>query len=278
MDGYEDKCKKLWEVLEQYAKENLMVAFSGGVDSSLLLWLLCKKCGTYGTTVHAVTLHTTLHPAAELEIIRAAAKEAGATHKIIYVDELKKAGIEDNPKDRCYRCKKYMFTRVQEEAERLGIHTVIEGTNLDDTREYRPGIQALKELGIKSPLVEAGFTKADVRRLAKELGISTAEKPSTPCLATRFPYDTHLTYEEMQKVDAMEQSIRAMGFYNVRTRVHGNLVRIEVDKKDIPMLLERSEEVVKQVKEEGYVYVTIDMEGFRSGSQDVLLHDLQQKG
>lgn len=278
MDGYEDKCKKLWEVLEQYARENNMVAFSGGVDSSLLLWLLCRKSKEYGTEVYAVTLHTTLHPAAELDITRAAAKEAGAHHKIIYVDELKKAGIEDNPKDRCYRCKKYMFTRVLEEAEKLGIRTIIEGTNLDDTQEYRPGIQALKELGIKSPLVEAGFTKADVRRLAKELGISTAEKPSTPCLATRFPYDTHLTYEEMQKVDAMEQSIRAMGFYNVRTRVHGNLVRIEVDKKDIPMLLERSEEVVKQVKEEGYVYVTIDMEGFRSGSQDVLLHGLQQKG
>lgn len=278
MDRYEEQCKKLWDMLDQYAREDVMVAFSGGVDSSLLLWLLCKKCKAYGTKVYAVTLHTTLHPMADLDVASAAAKEAGASHKIIYVDEMKKAGIEENPKDRCYRCKKYMFRRVLEEAEKLGIYTVIEGTNQDDTKEYRPGIQALRELGIKSPLIDARFTKADVRRLAKELGISTAEKPSAPCLATRFPYDTHLTHEEMQKVDAIEQSIREMGFYNVRARVHGNLIRIEVDEEDILKLFRRKSEILRKVKEEGYIYVTIDLEGFRSGSQDVLIPDLQRKG
>ncbi|MCI5869508.1 MAG: ATP-dependent sacrificial sulfur transferase LarE [Dorea sp.] len=271
MDKYEEKCRKLMELLDEYTKEDVLVAFSGGVDSSLLLWLLCACAKVHGTRVYAVTLHTTLHPKADLDVTREAAKAAGAQHKIIYVDELKKAGIEENPEDRCYRCKKYIFTRIMEEAEKAGIHTVLEGTNLEDAKECRPGIQAQEELGIKSPLALAGFTKDEIRRYAREKQIPTADRPSAPCLATRFPYGTRLSYEEMNQVDEIENGIREMGFYNVRARIHGNLVRLEVDEKDILKLFAKKQEVLQLVKAQGYLYATIDMEGFRSGSQDILI-------
>ena len=271
MDKYDEKCKKLSKLLDEYTKEDVLLAFSGGVDSSLLLWILCDHAREHGTKVYAVTLHTTLHPAADLDVTREAAKAAGALHKIIYVDEMKKAGIEENPEDRCYRCKKYMFTRIMEEAKTVGTHIVLEGTNLEDTHEYRPGIRALKELGIKSPLAVCSFSKEEIRRYAREKQIPTADRPSAPCLATRFPYGTRLSYEAMHQVDEIENGIREMGFYNVRARIHGNLVRLEVDENDILKLFSKKEEVLHLVKEQGYLYATIDMEGFRSGSQDILI-------
>lgn len=269
MSSYNAKCQKLNQRMQMYTQENVIVAFSGGVDSSLLLKNACKNAEETGKKVYALTIHTQLHPAADLELTRKVAEEMGAVHLVLEVDELEDAGIRNNPKERCYLCKKYMFTKVLEEAEKLGITYVLEGTNVDDTKEYRPGLRALKELGIVSPLELSGFTKEDVRRLASEYHISVADRPSAPCLATRFPYNTHLCYKELRKVDDIEEQIRSMGFKNVRARIHDKVVRIEVDTQDISKLVEKKDQLVPMIKQMGYWYVSIDLEGFRSGSQDV---------
>lgn len=263
------KAEQLKQRIESYTTEDIIVAFSGGVDSCLILKLACNAAKAHGTSVHAMTFQTKLHPSGEASEAKKIAEEMGAVHTIVHVDELNAAGIEMNPTDRCYRCKKYMFTQALEAAEKMGIRTVLDGTNFDDTKEYRPGLKALAELGVHSPLKECEFTKAEVRSLAAEYGISSAQKPSNPCMATRFPYDTKLSYEKLHRAEAAEEFVRSLGFYNVRARIHDKLVRIEVDKKDIPKLVERSTEVIEQMKQLGYLYVSVDLEGFRSGSQDV---------
>ena len=269
MGNIAEKRVMLDDLLENDTKCDCAVAFSGGVDSSLLLKLVCEKAKKNHTRVYAFTIHTALHPKAELELTERLAHEMGAEHVVIFVNELEEAGIENNPKNRCYLCKKCMFEKVISEAEKRNAVVVLEGTNADDTKEYRPGLTALKELGIQSPLMEAGMTKAEVRILAAEYGVSVADRPSSPCMATRFPYNTKLTLPELQNVERMEAAIHGLGFYNVRTRIHGNLVRIEVDAEHILKAVELKEELVQIGKENGYDYVTVDLEGFRSGSQDL---------
>ena len=258
--SYEEKKIRLLEEVDKLSQEDVVLAFSGGVDSSLLLKLFSKSTKKTGKKVYAVTVHTKIHPMKDLEISRRVADEMGVEHKIISIDELKEAGIEDNPVNRCY---------LQRYAEELGVKQVVEGTNEDDLHVYRPGIKAIKELGIKSPLADSGFTKEEVRKLAAELGVSVSNRPSTPCMATRFPYGTMLDYESIQKVEEAEKWLRDLGFYNVRIRVHGDIARIEVDKNEMMMLLEKKEEIVEKLKEFGYDYITLDLEGFRSGSMDI---------
>lgn len=260
--------KELIALIDKYTDEDIIIAFSGGVDSSLLLKIACESAGKKGTTVNAITFHTKLHPMKDIEISQKVASEMGAVHRIIKVDELNESGIKNNPVDRCYHCKKYLFTSLIEMAKSMGIRTIIDGTNADDLNEYRPGLEALKELDIKSPLAITGCTKEEVREMAGELGISVANRPSAPCLATRFPYDTEISYEIMENIEKVENFISALGFFNVRVRVHGDIARIEVDKKDILKLIEHNEEVVKYMKEAGFLYVCVDLEGFRSGSMD----------
>ena len=201
------------------------------------------------------------------------AEELGAIHKVIHVDELEGAGIENNPVDRCYLCKKYMFTKVKELAHSLGIFTILEGTNADDLKQYRPGIKAIKELGLHSPLLEANMTKKEIRELAGTYDLKAANKPSSPCLATRFPYHTLLNYEEMRKVEKIEDYLHAYGFYNVRARIHNDLVRLEIDQDAFMKCMDYHQEIVLFIKELGYDYVTLDLEGFRSGSQDIKLEE-----
>ena len=221
--------------------------------------------------VYAATVHTSLHPVQDADVAARVASELGASHLVVEIDELKDADIADNPTDRCYRCKKFLFSRLQKEAEALGVSVILEGSNADDTHVYRPGLRAVQELGIKSPLMELGLTKQEVRALAAEYGISVADRPSAPCLATRFPYGTRLSRERMQQVDEGEQFLRELGFYNVRIRAHGDTARIEVDRKDMEKLLERAEEAVEKIRGLGFSYVTLDLEGFRSGSMDINL-------
>lgn len=264
-----DKAGKLRKSISQYAKEDVAVAFSGGVDSSFLVRLAVQAAGENGTKVYAILMHTMLHAAGEAEEARLAAAELGAEFRMVTVDELQGAGILDNPKDRCYWCKKYLFEELRKVSRSLGASAILEGTNEDDLHGYRPGFQAVRELGIVSPLAEAGLTKKEVRRLAKELGIPASNKPSMPCLATRFPYGTRLSYEAMRKVDKGEQFIREKGFYNVRLRVHGDIVRIEVNTEEFGELIKKQEEITSYLKKLGYAYVTLDLEGFRSGSMDI---------
>lgn len=268
MGSYEEKREALLGRIAEYALEDMIIAFSGGVDSSLLLKLACDAVVKTGKKVYGILLHTMLHPKAELEEAESVAKEAGALFRVLRIDELEGAGIDENPVDRCYRCKRYLFRELQKEAELLGVSRILEGTNEDDLHVYRPGIRAVRELGIVSPLADAGLTKADVRRLAGEYGISVSGKPSTPCLATRFPYGVRLTYEAMRKVEQGESYLRSLGLGNVRLRVHGNLARLEVDTDDIGRVTERREDIAGYLKNLGYNYVTLDLEGFRTGSMD----------
>lgn len=263
-----NKIEKLQRLMSGYACEDAAVAFSGGVDSSLLLKLACQAAKRSGKKVYGILLHTMLHPSGDVEEARQTAEEIGAEFQALELDELSGAGIEDNPLDRCYRCKKYLFERLIQKAETFGVSTILEGTNEDDLHVYRPGIRAVRELGIHSPLAEAGLSKAEVRELAREYGISAAGKPSTPCLATRFPYGMRLTYEEMRRVEKGEAYLRGLGLYNVRLRVHGEIARIETDASDFATLLGKREEAAAFIKELGYRYVTLDLEGFRSGSMD----------
>lgn len=276
MDNFELKREHLLSAMQEYGKHELLVAFSGGVDSSLVLKSACEAAKKTGTTVYAVTVHTRLHPTGDLEAARIAAAEMGAVHKEIVLDELKEAAIGNNPTDRCYRCKKALFKRILKLAGKLGASTVLDGTNEDDLHVYRPGIRALKELGITSPLVDSGFTKAEVRRLALEYHLSSAVRPSAPCLATRFPYGTLLSLELMAKVEQAETYLKKLGFYNIRVRVHGDISRIEVDCCDFPKILNHKEEITAFMSELGFSYITLDLEGFRSGSMDIGLEEEQE--
>lgn len=276
MSTYEEKCIYLQKLMEKYTQENVVVAFSGGVDSSLLLKIASINAVKNGTKVYAATMHTTLHTMTEIESSKKIAREVGVEHVIISVDELKEAGIENNPVERCYLCKKYLFRSMLNKAENLGIKIVLDGTNEDDLHLFRPGLKALKELEIKSPLAEADFTKADVRKLAEEYKLSVFKKPSTPCLATRFPYGSRLSYEEMKKVEKGEDFLKNLGLYNVRLRVHNDIARIEVDKEDLVKIVVYKEAIISYLKELGYRYITLDLEGFRSGSMDYFLENKRE--
>ena len=268
--------------LQNYAGHNMMIAFSGGVDSSLLLKAACEvmKQQEHPSIVYAVTVSTTLHPGGEVNLCASVAEEIGAVHKVVYIDELQEADILDNPVDRCYRCKHYLFARVQGLAESLECPVVFDGTNADDGKVYRPGIRAVKELGIVSPLAALDMTKAQVRALAETYGISVADRPSSPCLATRFPYGTHLTADRMHMVDAGEKYLSNLGFHNVRVRMHMDpqvdayegrelkTARIEIDCNKIPMFVEHRQEIAEHFRTLGFAYITLDMDGFRSGSMD----------
>ncbi len=287
----------LKEKIEQYLPEGIVVAFSGGVDSALLLKMACLAAGR-GEAVYAVTVRTKLHPTREMEEAAAMAKEFGVPHRVLEIDELAEAGIETNPVNRCYLCKLSIFRKIKELAEELGAGCVLEGTNEDDLHQYRPGIRALLELGILSPLAEFGLRKEDVRELAAYLGISAAKRPSAPCLATRLPYGTRIEYGLLARIDEGERYLRALGCYNVRLRVHelteevnaglqnmgenqrdgcGSgvengrkwLARIEVDQEDMAKLLDHRNELVDKIKGLGFGRVSLDLEGFRSGSMDI---------
>lgn len=269
MFSFGNRKEKFLANMRQFAGQDIMVAFSGGVDSSLILKTACDMAQEMGTRVYAVTMQTMLHPAGEIEEAKRICREMKAVHIVIAIDELKEAGIMDNPPERCYLCKKHLFTRIKEKAAELGIGIILEGTNGDDLHVYRPGIRALKELQIISPLAEAGISKEEVRKLASEYGIETASKPSMPCLATRFPYGTTLTYKEMERVEQGEAYLRGLGLNNVRIRVHGTIVRVEVDEGAFGKVIKRKNEIISFLQELGYIYVTLDLEGFRSGSMDV---------
>lgn len=269
MCDYSVKKEQLLLKINEYAGQNVIVAFSGGVDSTLLLKIACDMAKKEGTKVYAVSIQTRLHPMGEMEEAKKTCQELEAEHVVISIDELKEAGIMNNPVNRCYLCKKFLFSKIKDFASKLEISRILEGTNEDDLHVYRPGIKALKELGIKSPLAEAGLTKAEVRNLASEYGLKTASKPSAPCLATRFPYGTELAYEDMERVEKGEAYLKSFGLYNVRIRVYGKTARIEVDVASFAEVLAHKQDIITYLKELGFIYITLDLEGFRSGSMDV---------
>ncbi|MBE5905448.1 MAG: ATP-dependent sacrificial sulfur transferase LarE [Lachnospiraceae bacterium] len=265
--------EKLKEYLKQKTQGPVAIAFSGGVDSALLLWAACQTI----EKVYAICIKTTLHPMREAKEAKVLAEKMGAEFVLIEVDEFAEAGIEKNPVDRCYRCKRYMFEGVKTVAAQKGATLVMDGTNADDLTVYRPGIRALKELGIVSPLAELGIHKSEVRKELAEIGLSVSAKPSTPCLATRFPYGTQLTEEKLRRVDAAEEILREICGGNVRVREHEEaakdtgtcvIARIEVDIEKQAQVLAKGKEVGEALTKLGYDYVTLDLLGFASGSMD----------
>ena len=268
MEEYREKCRTLDRLMDEYTKEGAAVAFSGGADSGLLLNLAVIHGRKNGSPVFALTAVTELHPAKDESIARKTALDLWAEHRVLRVYELKQGEIRRNPADRCYQCKKYLFQEIRKTAAELGVRVVLEGTNKDDLNQYRPGLRALEELEIKSPLKEAGFTKEEVRRLARDYGVPVADRPSAPCLATRFPYGEELTGEKLRKVEQGEEYLRSLGLYNLRLRVHGGIARIEADNGQMGLLVEKRREITGFLKELGYRYITLDLEGFRSGSMD----------
>ena len=265
----EPKTEQLEAIMDELTDQDMALAFSGGVDSSLLLKMAADRAAKKGTKVWAVTFNSRLHPSCDLENARKVAGELGGIHVILEIDELEMEEIRSNPVNRCYLCKRNLFRTLMAFAKEKGVEVLAEGTNEDDLHVYRPGIQAVRELGIRSPLAEAGLTKEEVRRLAAACGISAASRPSTPCMATRLPYGARLDYEILKKIEAGEEILRRMIGGNVRLRLHGQVVRIETDPERFSLALEKREEVVRQLKELGFVYITLGLEGFRSGSMDV---------
>ena len=269
MGKTEEKKARLLALMEEYGRQDVCLAFSGGVDSSLLLKLAADSAAAHGTTVYAVTFDSRLHPACDLENAKKVAAELGGVHVVVTVDELEMEEIRSNPPDRCYLCKKQLFGKLLEFAAEKQISLTMEGTNEDDLHVYRPGIRAVRELGVKSPLAEAGLTKAEVKALAAEYGISAASRPSTPCMATRLPYGAELSYEVLKQIEEGEAVLRELIGGNVRLRLHGDVARIETDGKNLEKAVALRGQLISRLKALGFVYITLDLEGFRSGSMDV---------
>lgn len=264
----------LQALLSEYTRQDCALAFSGGIDSSLLLRLLCEEARKNGTTVHAVTFLGSLHPQADLEIAQKVADECGAPLVKLTMDELSNPQLQNNPVDRCYICKHYLFQTLKDWAAERGITVLVEGTNEDDLHIYRPGIRAVRELGICSPLAQLGITKAEVRAMARELGISVAERPSAPCMATRLPYGTRLNLEDLKRIEAGEAYLHQQGFAALRLRLHKDVMRLEIPVSEFDRFLALRDQIVQKLHDLDFVYITLDLEGLRSGSMDVYInHD-----
>ena len=246
------------------------VAFSSGVDSTFLLRVAHEELGD---RVVAVTARSHTFPKRELDEAAAFCRSEGVRHEIVDSEELDIPGFTENPPDRCYYCKKELFGKLIAFAKANGLNAVLEGSNIDDDGDYRPGRRAIKELGVVSPLHDAGLTKGDIRDLSRRMGLSTADKPSFACLASRFPYGERITAEGLERVERAEQWLRdsGMGLTQLRVRSHGDMARIEVPSADIPRVAARAEEVAAALKSFGFAYVALDLQGYRTGSMNEVL-------
>ncbi|MDR1571590.1 MAG: ATP-dependent sacrificial sulfur transferase LarE [Clostridiales Family XIII bacterium] len=267
-DGARAKRALLKEIL--LGLDGVAVAFSGGVDST---FLLKEAHDALGDRAIAVTARSASFPARELREAEGFCAGEGIRHFVCESEELDIEGFSQNPTNRCYLCKNELFTKIWEVAKRNGIGAVAEGSNVDDEGDYRPGLQAVREQGVRSPLREAGLGKEEIRLLSKELGLPTWNKQSFACLSSRFVYGESITEGKLGMVDRAEQLLLDMGFTQVRVRVHGDMARIELDPAELPRLAREAErsEVNSALKGLGFSYVTLDLEGYRTGSMNETL-------
>jgi len=248
------------------------VAASGGVDSTLILALAVRALGT--ENVLAVTARGPLYPPDEPNEAADLAGELGVEHVFVEADPLGVEGVGDNPPDRCYHCKTLVFGAIKEVAASRGLNAVVSGDNAEDPDDYRPGLQAVRELGVVAPLLQAGMAKAEIRAVSAALGLPTADKPSAACLASRIPYGQHLTAERLERIAKAEAIVRGLGFRQCRVRDHEPLARIEVPPAELPRAFELREKLTAALKPLGYTYVTLDLEGFRTGAMNETLDNL----
>ena len=253
--------------LKQYLKnlEIVVVAFSSGVDSTFLLKIAHD---TLNEKAVAVTAKSCSFPNRELAEAAKFCELNNIKHIIFDFDVFNVKGFKDNPQNRCYLCKKELFSKIRSIAKENEITNIIEGSNLDDEVDYRPGMKAVKELNIKSPLRELGFTKDEIRKLSKELGLPTFEKPSFACLASRFVYGETITKEKIKMVDMAEQLLLDLGFHQVRVRIHSDIARIEVEPNEMQKIMDNRNTITHKLKELGFSYVTLDLLGYRTGSMN----------
>lgn len=247
------------------------IAFSGGVDSTLLLKVATDMLGP--DNVLAVIADSPSLPRREKDAAERLAATIGVTLVTILTDELNDPRYATNPADRCYFCKRVILAAVRAEAERHGIDLLLDGQNIDDLGDWRPGTRAVRECGVRSPLLEAGLTKADIRALSERFGLPTASKPAMACLASRIPYGTPITRETLRRIEVAERNLQDLGFNLVRVRHHGDVARIEIGVDAIPRLLDPDlrKRVIAAVRAAGYAYAALDLEGYRSGNLNRVL-------
>ncbi len=258
-----DKFTRLKENLKQM--ERVIVAYSGGVDSAFLL----KAASAAGLErVLAVTASSETLPHEELSFAREIALSLNVEHRIITTEELKDKNFSDNPPDRCYYCKKELFGKLKDLSMNENFSFVLDGTNADDVYDHRPGRRAAKEMGVYSPLLDAGLGKVEIREISRILGLPTWNKPATPCLSSRFPYGQKITAAGLERVNQAENFIKQFGFTELRVRDHAGIARIEILPEEFSKLMNKTakEEIIAFLKSLGYKYITLDLQGFRSGS------------
>lgn len=267
MAAMQRKVLRLKKIIRAY--NSCLVAFSAGVDSTFLLKVAAAILPKQN--ILAVTAVSAAYPRGELSISKKIAAQLGVRHKIIRTKELSDRGFLSNPVNRCYFCKKELFSELRLLARKMKLSFVLDATNSDDSKDYRPGNKAKQELGVCSPLAQARLTKTEIRVLSREMGLKTWDKPAMACLASRVAYGTKINPGLLRKIDQAEQLLRASGFRVVRLRHHGDLCRIEVEKKDIPRLGRNYAKIARSLKKFGYKYLTVDLEGYRTGSMNEVL-------
>lgn len=261
--------KKLHNLEEILLKMNhIAVAFSSGVDSTFLLKIAHD---ILKDNVIAVTARSCLFPQRELEESIEFCKKNGIKQFFVDIDALKIPNFDKNSENRCYICKQFLFQKIIAVAEQNGIKTVCEGSNIDDTKDYRPGLVAIEEIGVKSPLMQAGLYKSEIRQLSKKMNLPTWQKPSFACLASRFAYGETITKEKLKKVEKAEQLLINLGFSQMRVRMHGTIARIEVLPKEFSTLLKNREKITTELLRLGFSYATMDLQGYRTGSMNELV-------
>jgi uncharacterized protein len=264
----ENKLVILKEQLNPY--KSAVIAFSGGVDSTFLA-RIAKD--VYGDKLLLVTATSSTYPFYELDEAKSLAELLDINHRIIVSEELEIPGYSDNPPDRCYYCKSELFTKIKYIAGKEGYEVVYDGSNADDLKDFRPGMKAKKELGVVSPLADAGFTKDDIRYFSGKLNLPTATKQSYACLASRFPYGEKITKEKLDRVGEAEYEVRKLGFTQFRIRSHENLARLEFIEPEFGLAWQKRGELTEICKKSGFNYVTIDLSGYRTGSMNEVLSD-----
>jgi pyridinium-3,5-biscarboxylic acid mononucleotide sulfurtransferase len=262
-----EKYNKLQSILRDM--ESVVVAFSGGVDSTFLLKAAVDTLGT--EHVLAVTADSETYPSSELEEARVLAKQIGVKHQVIETSELAIPGYAENNKNRCYFCKSSLFDHLLPVLEEKGFQNVIYGVIADDMNEHRPGMQAAKEKGIRGPLLEANLFKQEIRELSQKFDLPTWDKPSFACLSSRIAYGEYITKEKLTKVEKAESFLKSLRIRQVRVRTHDEIARIEVEPNDMKTVLENHDSIVRELQEYGYKYITLDLLGYQSGSMNKVL-------